>query len=66
MTGMGNDGLRGAREVRRRGGRIFVEAPDTCTVYGMPRAIAEAGLADEVLALDALPAAIASEAGGRA
>ena len=64
MTGMGSDGLRGAREVRRRGGRIFVEAQDTCTVYGMPRAIAEAGLADEILPLDALPAAIAAEAQG--
>ena len=33
-------------EVRRRGGRILVEAEETCTVYGMPRAIAEAHLAD--------------------
>jgi two-component system chemotaxis response regulator CheB len=64
MTGMGNDGLRGAREVHRRGGRIFIESQDTCTVYGMPRAIADAGLADAVVALDALPAAIAAEAGG--
>jgi len=62
MTGMGNDGLRGASEVRRRGGRIFVESADTCTVYGMPRAIVEARLADEVLPLDQLPAAIAAEA----
>ncbi len=65
MTGMGNDGLRGAREVRRRGGRILIESQETATVYGMPRAIAEAGLADAVLALDALAAAIAAGAGGR-
>jgi two-component system, chemotaxis family, protein-glutamate methylesterase/glutaminase len=62
MTGMGNDGLRGANEVRRRGGRILVESQDTCTVYGMPRAIVEAQLADEVLPLDQLAAAIAAEA----
>jgi two-component system chemotaxis response regulator CheB len=62
MTGMGNDGLRGANEVRRRGGRILVESQETCTVYGMPRAIVEARLADEVLPLDQLPAAIAAEA----
>lgn len=62
MTGMGNDGLRGATEVRRRGGRILVESQETCTVYGMPRAIVEARLADEVLPLDQLPAAIAAEA----
>ena len=42
LTGMGNDGLRGAKEVRRHGGRILVEAEQTCTVYGMPRAIVEA------------------------
>ena len=61
LTGMGNDGLDGAREVRRRGGRILVEAEATCTVYGMPRAVAEAGLADVVAPLDDLPAAIAAE-----
>ena len=61
LTGMGSDGLRGAKEVRRRGGRILVEAEQTCTVYGMPRAIVEAGLADEVLPLDQIPAAIAAE-----
>ncbi|HEY4280304.1 MAG TPA: chemotaxis-specific protein-glutamate methyltransferase CheB [Conexibacter sp.] len=63
LTGMGRDGLKGAQEVRRRGGRILVEAESTCTVYGMPRAIAEARLAHDVLPLDELPAAIASEAG---
>jgi two-component system chemotaxis response regulator CheB len=62
MTGMGTDGLRGAHEVRRQGGRILVESPDTCTVYGMPRAIVEAGLADEVLPLPQLAGAIAAEA----
>ena len=61
LTGMGKDGLDGAREVRRRGGRILVEAEESCTVYGMPRVIAEAGLADVVAPLDALPAAIAAE-----
>jgi two-component system chemotaxis response regulator CheB len=62
MTGMGNDGLVGAKEVRRHGGRIFVEAESTCTVYGMPRAIEEAKLADEVLPLHELADAIAQEA----
>jgi two-component system chemotaxis response regulator CheB len=61
LTGMGNDGLRGAKEVRRHGGRILVEAEQTCTVYGMPRAIVEAGLADEVLPLDQMAAAITAE-----
>jgi two-component system chemotaxis response regulator CheB len=62
LTGMGKDGLEGAREVRRAGGRILVEAEGTCTVYGMPRAVAEAGLADLQLPLHELPHAIATEA----
>ena len=62
MTGMGNDGLVGAEEVKRRGGRILVEAASTCTVYGMPRAVEEARLADEVLPLHELAEAIAEEA----
>ncbi len=62
LTGMGNDGLRGANEVRRRGGRILIEAEESCTVYGMPRAIADSGLADAVLDLDRLADAITAEA----
>jgi two-component system, chemotaxis family, protein-glutamate methylesterase/glutaminase len=62
MTGMGQDGLIGAREVKRRGGRILVEAESTCTVYGMPRAVNDAKLADEVLPLHELAQAIAEEA----
>jgi two-component system chemotaxis response regulator CheB len=61
LTGMGKDGLEGARAVKRAGGRVLVEAESTCTVYGMPRAIAEADLADAELALHDLPQAIASE-----
>jgi two-component system, chemotaxis family, protein-glutamate methylesterase/glutaminase len=62
LTGMGNDGLRGAREVHRHGGRILVESEDSCTVFGMPRAIVDAGLADDVLDLGQLAEAIANEA----
>jgi two-component system chemotaxis response regulator CheB len=63
LTGMGNDGLEGAKAVRANGGRVLIQEESTCTVYGMPRAVAEAGLADVVLPLDDLPAAIAREAG---
>jgi two-component system chemotaxis response regulator CheB len=58
LTGMGRDGLEGARQVKSHGGRVLVEAESSCTVYGMPRAIAEAGLADQILDLSELPAAI--------
>jgi two-component system chemotaxis response regulator CheB len=63
LTGMGNDGVAGARAVRAHGGRVLVQEESTCTVYGMPRAVAEAGLADGVHGLDELPAAIAREVG---
>jgi two-component system, chemotaxis family, protein-glutamate methylesterase/glutaminase len=63
LTGMGRDGLEGAKAVRAAGGRILVEAESTCTVYGMPRAVAEAGLADEILPLHELAGAIVREAG---
>jgi two-component system chemotaxis response regulator CheB len=63
LTGMGRDGVDGAAVVRNRGGRILAEAESTCTVYGMPRAVIEAGLADVVLPLPRLAEAIALEAG---
>jgi two-component system chemotaxis response regulator CheB len=61
LTGMGKDGLAGAAAVKRAGGRVLAEAESTCTVYGMPRAVAEAGLTDRVLPLPELAAAIAEE-----
>jgi two-component system chemotaxis response regulator CheB len=61
LTGMGRDGLDGARAVKAAGGRVLVEAESTCSVYGMPRAVSEADLADRELALHELPQAIASE-----
>ncbi|MET0601490.1 MAG: chemotaxis-specific protein-glutamate methyltransferase CheB [Baekduia sp.] len=63
MTGMGKDGLDGAREVRARGGRVLAEAESSCTVYGMPRAIVEAQLADVVVGLGELAEANATETG---
>lgn len=58
VTGMGQDGLAGVRAVRAAGGRALAEDASTAVVWGMPRAIAEAGLADAVLPLDALPLGI--------
>jgi two-component system chemotaxis response regulator CheB len=63
MTGMGRDGLEGAKAVRAHGGRILAEAESSCTVYGMPRAIVEAGLADDVVPLNQLADAIQAELG---
>ncbi len=63
LTGMGNDGLAGARAIRRAGGRVFTEAESSCVVYGMPRAVFEEGLSTAQLALsDIAPALVAAVA----
>ncbi len=46
LTGMGDDGLKGCKMVKRYNGKIIVEAEESCVVYSMPRAVFEAGLAD--------------------
>ena len=52
LTGMGSDGRNGAAEVRAAGGTVVVQDQATSVVWGMPGAIAQAGLADEILPLD--------------
>jgi two-component system, chemotaxis family, protein-glutamate methylesterase/glutaminase len=52
LTGMGNDGLKGLTELKRTGGRIFAQNEQTCVVYGMPKAVIDAGIADKVLPID--------------
>lgn len=52
MTGMGQDGIRGLRDLKDRGGYVVGQDEDTCVVYGMPRAAAKAGLVDRVVPLD--------------
>jgi two-component system chemotaxis response regulator CheB len=44
LTGMGDDGLQGARAIRAAGGEVVTEAEASCVVYGMPRSVDEAGL----------------------
>jgi len=52
LTGMGADGRDGARLLKQAGSSVWAQDEATSTIYGMPMAIARAGLADEVLALD--------------
>lgn len=49
LTGMGNDGTRGAEQFRRRQLPVLVQDPKTCVVGGMPTAAIEAGMATESL-----------------
>lgn len=52
LTGMGADGCDGARLLKREGAKIWAQNRESCTIYGMPQAVINAGLADEVLNLD--------------
>lgn len=52
LTGMGVDGRDGVRAIKAAGGSSVVEHESTCAVYGMPRAVVEAGLADKIVPLD--------------
>nr|WP_224245025.1 chemotaxis-specific protein-glutamate methyltransferase CheB [Hyalangium gracile] len=56
LTGMGQDGLEGVRELRQAGGRVLAQDEATSVVYGMPGVVVGAGLADAVLPLDGIAA----------
>jgi two-component system chemotaxis response regulator CheB len=58
LTGMGSDGLLGCRMVREQGGSVLAQDEASSTVWGMPGAVAGAGLAHKVLPLDAIAAEI--------
>ena len=49
LTGMGADGREGARVLKAQGSEIWAQDEESCVVYGMPAAIADAGLADNIL-----------------
>jgi two-component system chemotaxis response regulator CheB len=58
LTGMGKDGLRGCERIRAAGGRVLAQDEATSVVWGMPGYVTTAGLADEVLPLPEIAAAI--------
>ena len=59
LTGMGSDGTDGARMIKQVGGRIIAQDKSTSVVYGMPRSVVEAGLADRVVPLSAIASTLA-------
>jgi two-component system chemotaxis response regulator CheB len=68
LTGIGRDGVEGCTAIRQAGGYVVAQAATGCTVYGMPKAVAEAGIADSVLPLGSIAGAIARvvrQPGGR-
>jgi two-component system chemotaxis response regulator CheB len=58
LTGMGDDGLVGARALTEAGAQVLTEAESSCIVYGMPRVVKEAGLSVAEATLDRMAAAI--------
>ncbi|HPK40878.1 MAG TPA: CheB methylesterase domain-containing protein, partial [Candidatus Cloacimonadota bacterium] len=60
MTGMGSDGMNGVKYLKNTGCYSITQTEDSCVVYGMPRAVDEAGLTDESVHLDNLSTRIYS------
>ena len=58
LTGMGADGREGARTLKANGSEIWAQDEESCVVYGMPAAIVDAGLADNVLSINDFAEAI--------
>lgn len=58
LTGVGDDGVMGLKAIRDAGGYTITEDESTCMVYGMPKAAAEAGAADEIIPLPDIAEAV--------
>ncbi|MBF0451618.1 MAG: chemotaxis-specific protein-glutamate methyltransferase CheB [Candidatus Magnetomorum sp.] len=52
LTGMGHDGLKGARMIKEQGGFTIAQDEQSSVVFGMPHVVINAGAADKILALD--------------
>lgn len=52
LTGMGNDGKIGMSVMKSAGALTIAQNAETCVVYGMPKAVIDAGLADQILPID--------------
>jgi two-component system chemotaxis response regulator CheB len=60
LTGMGSNGVLGIRSIKTRGGAVIAQDEASCVVYGMPKAVVDAELADAVMAPEAIAAEIAT------
>lgn len=58
MTGMGEDGADGTELIHRAGGWVAVQSQETCVIWGMPKAVYDRGLADEIVDLDDIAATV--------
>ena len=58
LTGMGSDGADGAEAIHRAGGVVIAQDEATCIVWGMPKALAARGVADQIVPLPEVAGAI--------
>ena len=65
MTGMGDDGARGLKEMHGAGARTIAQDEASCVVFGMPKEAIKLDAVDQIMALDQVPAAIVSFSRGR-
>ncbi len=65
LTGMGSDGLAGCRALREAGAMVLAQDEASSTVWGMPGAVAQAGLANRILPLDQMAAELVWMASGK-
>lgn len=63
LTGMGADGREGARMLKEAGATIWAQDEESCVVYGMPQAVAKAGISSEDLPLDRIAERMLVEVG---
>lgn len=61
LTGMGSDGCQGARLLKEAGSALWSQDEASCVIYGMPMAVAKAGLSDKVLSLQEIGPRLARE-----
>jgi len=66
MTGMGDDGARGLKDMHDAGARTIAQDEASCVVFGMPKEAIKLGGVDVTLALDQIPAAILAHGTGLA
>lgn len=61
LSGMGKDGLEGCRKIKEKGGVVIAQDEETSVVWGMPKAVSDAGLADIVLPVAEIAGQIVNE-----
>lgn len=64
LTGMGDDGVVGAKQMHGVGAQLVAQSAESCVVYGMPRAVVEAGIATAAVGIEQICALVALASGG--